>query len=132
MTGLGEDVYEDRSAALDAPAEESQRLGLYGAAPDVKALEAEGWLIEMAIRAMWAVPGKCQFSYDHARAALESIGIPLSTLAAIRARTWVAVPKACTKSMGTAGFSKMNEVGKREIEQIYSACISAAPKSPEE
>lgn len=33
MTGLGEEVYTDRSAALDALTAESQRLGLYDTPP---------------------------------------------------------------------------------------------------
>lgn len=107
MTVLGEDVYTDEKA------------------PDAESLKAEGMLIEMAIRAMWAVPGKCQFSYDHARAALESLGIPLSVLAAIRAGTWKAVPVEPSLAQCEAVYQVSAIAG-----ASYHAMLSAAPKTP--
>jgi hypothetical protein len=40
---------------------------------------------------------------------------------------FVLAPKEPTQAMHTAGFSKMLEVGKREVGQIYKAMLSAAP-----
>lgn len=89
MTGMGEDVYTDRSTALDALTEESQRMGMYGDAPDVEKM------VEAAARAMfdlreddgahWSNQWDREFHINDARAALESLGIPLSVLAALRA-----------------------------------------------
>jgi len=101
MTGLGEEVYEDRSAALDALVEESERLGLYGSAPDSNHIGGITEMVEKASRtlaerhwidktamgahrpvAMAEYVGRTWrcFSED-ARAALESLGIPLTVLA---------------------------------------------------
>lgn len=92
MTGLGEEVYTDRSAALDALTEESQRMGMYGDASDVqKMVGAAATAISEAtrnnFREMLGKPVGSRNIVDPARASLESLGIPLSVLAAIRAGT---------------------------------------------
>jgi hypothetical protein len=42
---------------------------------------------------------------------------------------WKLVPVEPTQAMQTAGFSKMLEAGKREVGQIYSAMLAAAPSA---
>lgn len=101
MTGLGEDVYTDRSTALGALTEESQRMGMYGDAPDVDTAAMMRETANAICRSHNVNPG--QFTpagggerygdlfVDDARAALESLGIPLSVLAELKAGTRKAV-----------------------------------------
>lgn len=103
MTGMGEDVYIDhkanREAVLDELVAESQRLGLYGDAPD-NAVED---MVEAAAKPIYDelytsdlkggfCPHEWEYCKQHARAALESLGVPLEVLAAVKVGTMAVVP----------------------------------------
>src|SRR5690606_20882628 len=77
--------------------------------------------------------------------ALESLGLPLATLAALKAGTWQAVPKEPTgdgkhftlkHNMQRQGAARMWEVTGRQVAgldmaaEIYRAMLAAAPKPP--
>jgi len=112
MTGLGEDVYEDRTTALDALTAENERLGIYGAETDASGSEAEDdAAFDMRLRAMRAIQaafaeanGQSISAMKIARSAFLSIGLPLPDLQwaaenaamvrALREGTHVAVPRA--------------------------------------
>ncbi len=99
MTGMGEDVYTDRSTALDALTEEGQRMGMYGDAPyspveamveaAAKPIYDELYTPNLVEGSVW--PHEWEYCKQHARAVLESLGIPLSVLAELKAGTRKAV-----------------------------------------
>lgn len=143
MTGLGEDVYEDRTTALDALTAESEWLGMYRAGTDASGM------VEKAARPIYeeifAQPSPSGIDHEEmrwcgelARAAILSLGLPLEDLAwaaenaavvrALARGEWVAVPKVLDETMAIT-----YERGGGSINQgDYGAMLAAAPKSPSE
>lgn len=121
-------------------------------------------MIEMAAKAAWECPQtnsdpsdlswkwlcECERYHDddtasrklyEARASLESLGIPLSTLAAIVSGEWIAVPKVATSDMVDAAVAALRaprmvvgstkHQGVNDLHVAYRSMLFSAPKSPE-
>lgn len=144
MTGLGEDVYTDRSTALDALTEESQRMGMYGDAPDVEKMVAEASAALIARRSglsmddtrhIVTAPEFWRYATcikGDVRAALESLGIPLSVLADLKAgKLRVAEAYAETRPCPKCGIER-TMLERCAAEDCPDAWVfDAAPKTPE-
>lgn len=139
MTGLGEDVYEDRTTALDALTAENERLGIYGAETDASGSEAEDdAAFDMRLRAMRAI--QCAFAEANgqsisamkiARSALLSIGLPLPDL------QWAAENAAVVRALRSGQLRAVRVIQvtlpsgrKGSIPNVGD--VFAAPKSPSE
>lgn len=114
MTELGEDVYEA------------------GATGGV------GALIDLAAEAMAAADHMDASEWGdiypiRARAALESLGVPLEVLAALKAGTWQAVPKQMTMQMDWSHRHANTDPAWGEGRQrAYESLLAAAPTTPTE
>lgn len=62
-----------------------------------------------------------------AEAALETLGLPLETLAALKAGAWKAVPVECDDSMYNAAVRAQDHDGDGDV---WAAMLAAAPAKP--
>lgn len=103
MTGLGEPVYVEKNDAV----------------------------AEMVDAAAKALPDDICTGMELAQCAIESLGIPLTVLAALRSGEWVALPKEATEEMVKrcvqVDLSTHHGIDFLETHRIL---VSAAPKEP--
>jgi len=124
MTGLGEDVYTapDHFSDVSKMVDEAAKA-IYDR-EYIRGMNERFYAKELAICA------------NKARAALESLGVDLSVLAALRSGEWVAIPAKMT-SEHRDRINQLADEGDGDlynypVEDGYVLAIKAAPNTPED